>query len=599
VFKNFLKKPSADNYQTNDLDKELLKALSKNRLPGFKQLKYIKKFLNGQEKIILAAAGLVLVLSLSFLWYRFYSSNLESKPDYGGEYTEGMVGAPQYINPLHAPLNSVDSAIAKLVYSSLFTRDNDGNLINDLAEKTDISADGKTYTIKITDKAKWQTDEKLTADDVVFTFNTLKDPQFKSPLRLSFQGVEIEKVDDYTVNFKLSQSYAPFKELLTFGIMPKNLWQDVSPFAFALAELNLRPIGSGPYQFQSLVKDKNGNIKNYTLVANNNYYGGRPHLAKIICRFFPEQTEAIGALNNGKLDGLSYLSWTEKDQITTANSFYFHELNLPEYSALFFNLGQEDERLSKLKFRQALAMITDRQKTLSEVYGSGPEIINGPILPQNSLYTPQAKAAPYNPNEALKIMEELGWKKGEADGDGKVWLRKNNIALALTITLPDNDELMAVAESIKKQWEDFGIKTELEIINKNELSSGILKSRSYSILLYNIAVSHDPDPYPVWHSSQVAANGFNLSSYKNPKTDKLLTDARAEMDSTKRQVMYKEFENLLVADQPAIWLFSQPYLYPQNKQVKGFDLKTVASPEERFDGVVNWHLKEKKTLKLK
>ena len=598
VLKNLFKKPATHNYQSNDLDKELLKSLSRNRLPGLKQIKYIKKFLSGREKLILAACGLLLIFSLSFLWYRFYSSNLQSVPDYGGEYVEGMVGAPQYINPLHAPINSVDAAISRLVYSSLFTRDQDGNLVNDLAQQTDISADGKTYTIKITDKARWHTDEKLTADDIVFTFNTLKDSQFKSPLRFNFQGVEIEKVDDYTVKFVLEQSYAPFKELLTFGIMPKNLWQDVSPFAFALAELNLKPVGSGPYQFQSLVKDKNGNIKTYTLIANNSYYGGRPHLEKIVCRFFADQTEALGALDNGKLDGLGYITWPEKKGVATANSYYFHELFMPEYSALFFNLSQEDDRLSKLKFRQALALATDREKIKQEVYGSGPLTINGPILPQNSVYTPQAKPADFNPGQALKILEELGWKKGEADSSGKTWLKKGTQTLTLNITTPDTEELNAMAEAIKKQWEALGIKTNVEVIDKKELSSSIIKSRAYSILLYNVAVSHDPDPYPVWHSSQATANGFNLSGYKNAKVDKLLVDARGEMDSLKRQALYQQFESLVTADQPAIWLFSQPYLYPQNKKIKGFDLKAIASPEDRFDGVANWHLKEKKKLKF-
>jgi len=599
VWTKLFKKPKNSAYQSNEVDKKLIKILSKNRLPGFKQLKYVRKFLSGQEKIILLTAIVFLVASLSFLWYRFYTNNLSLVPDYGGEYVEGMVGAPQYINPLHASLSSVDAAISRLIYSSLFTRDKNGDLINDLAESTEVSADGKSYTIKITDQARWHSNEKVTADDVVFTFNTIQDAQFKSPLRFNFQGIRIEKIDDYTVRFNLEQAYAPFKELLTFGIMPKSLWQDISPFAFNLAEFNLKPIGSGPYQFQSLIKDKNGNIKTYTLIANNNYYRGRPYLEKIICRFFVDQTEAINVLNNGKLDGLGYLTWAEKKSVATANSFYFHELNMPQYNALFFNLSQEDDRLSKLKFRQALTMITDREKIKQQVYGSGPQIINSPILP-GSTYSPTAKAPAFDLSGASKIFEELGWKPSEeVDESGKTWLKKANQSLSLTITLPDTEELVAIAEVIKQQWEDFGIKTELEIVSKKDLNANTIKSRTFSILLYNVAVSHDPDPYPVWHSSQATANGFNLSGYKNTKVDKLLTDARAELDQTKRQQAYQEFEDLLTADYPAIFLFNQSYIYPQNKKIKGFDLVSIDSPEDRFNNVVNWHLKEKSRLNLK
>jgi peptide/nickel transport system substrate-binding protein len=596
VWKIF-KKPAASNYQANDLDQELVKALAKNRLPGLKQIKYLKKFLSSREKLIMVACILLLIASLSFLWSKFYAANLRSVPDYGGEYVEGLIGAPQYINPLHASLNSVDAAIAKLVYSSLYTRDDNGNLTNDLADSYDISPDGKVYTVKITDKARWTSGEKVTADDVVFTFNTIQDPQFRSPLRLNFQGVNIDKIDDATVRFTLSQSYAPFRELLTFGIMPKSLWEDVSPYAVALAELNLKPVGSGPYQFQSLVKDKNGNIKTYTLVANNNYYRGRPYLDKIICRFFVDQNEALSNLNNGKLDGLSYLDWSEKKQVATANSFYFHQLAVPEYTAVWFNLSQADD-LSKLGFRQALALATDREKIKQAIYGNAAQIINGPILPQNSFYTPTAKPVAYDPEQSLKLLSDLGWTKGAADASGKSWLVKNNKPLTLTITTPDVADLVAVANALKEQWEALGIKTQLAVVDKQELASSLIKSRTFSLLLYNVAVGHDPDPFPLWHSSQATANGFNLTGYKNAKVDNLLSDARAEPDPLKRQVLYQQFEQQLTADYPAIWLFSQPYTYLQNKKVKGFSLQAVINPEDRFNGIAGWYLKEKKSLKL-
>lgn len=595
-FKLFSKTVSPANYRANAVDQALLKTLAKNRLPDLKQIKYIKRFLSLKEKLIVAGCLLLLLTSLGFLWRGFYLKNLQTAPDYGGEYTEGQVGAPQYINPLHASLSSVDAGLSRLVYSSLLTRGPDGHLSNDLAQSLEISPDGKAYTIKINEQAYWHNDEKVTADDVVFTFNTLQDPQFKSPLRSSFQGVVIEKLDDYTIRFNLPQSFAPFQELLTFGIMPKNLWQDVSPFGFALAELNLMPIGSGPFKFESLIKDKGGNIKNYTFTANNRYYGGRPYLDKITCRFFNEQGEAITALNNGQIDGLSYLDWLEKKTIATANSFNFHELALPQYSALFFNTEKELGEVSKVKFRQALSMALDKEALRQAVYNTEqPAILNGPILPNNSLYNPDAKNN-FNQVEAFKILTDLGWKRGEPDETGQSWLVKNNQTLTTSITVPDSEELIAMAESTKKQWEALGIKTELIIIDKKSLTAEIIRPRDFSVLLYNVAVSHDPDAYPLWHSSQTGAGGFNLSNYKNSQADKLLTDARAENNPLKRQEYYKQLETLINNDYPAIFLFSQPYIYLQSKKLKGFDLQAINSPEDRFNSAVNWHLKEKRKI---
>lgn len=571
--------------------------MSANRLPNLKQIKYVKRFLSGREKIILAVCGVLFITSLATLWLNFYN-NLPTNPDYGGDYTEGLVGAPQYLNPLHAPLSSVDAAISRLIYSSLFTRDADGRLINDLAEKTDLSPDGKSYTITITKSALWHNGESVTADDVVFTFNTLKDPQFKSPLRTQFQDVEISKVDDYAVRFDLGQGYSPFPELLTFGIMPKNLWQDVSPFAFALAELNIRPIGSGPYQFLSLVKDKNGNIKTYTLIANEHYYRGRPFLDKIICRFFNDQSEAINALNNGKLDGLASLSEPEKTQISAANSFVFHRLWLPEYSALFFNLSQTDDKTSQLKFRRALSLATDREKIKNELYGQDARLVNSLFLPENSVYAPQATAAGYDRGAASQLLADLGWKTGAADNDGHAWLSKNNQILTLNLTIPENDDLVAVAQKLQEQWAEIGVKTKLNIINRNDLSNAVLRSRAYSLLLYNVAIGSDPDPYPLWHSSQAVAGGFNLSGYKNSLVDKLIINARGNQNQAARQKDYAELENIVLKDQPAIFLFNQPYLYPQNKKIKGFSAVTIASPEDRFNTVAAWHLKEKRSWKF-
>lgn len=587
VWKRIFRQTGSD-YQANDIDKQIVWSLFKKRWPGLKQLKYLQKFLNQKERLLLSGAVILLVISLVVLGSNFYRRHLKTSPSFGGEYTEGLVGSPQYINPLHAPLNTVDASLERLIYSSLLTRDSQGKLTNDLAQNFDASADGKTYTIKITDKARWHNGEKLTADDVVFTFNTIKDPQFKSPLRLGFQGAEIEKVDDYTVRFTLSASYASFKELLTFGIMPQAAWQNISPFGVALAELNLKPVGSGPYKFYSLTKDKSGNIKSYTLINNDDYYRQSPYLEKITFRFFASPEEALGALNDGRLDGLANVAWPDRKTVTVANSFNFYPLIMPEYTAIFFNLSQADDKISKPAFRQALTLATNQEEINKTIFNNEAININSPLF----LFD-QAKPATntYNPDEARKLLEGLGWTKG---ADGK--LSKGGQPLSLTITTADTPELSAIGEAIQKQWEALGLKITLEKLDKQSLSASVINPRSFSILLYNVGVGADPDFYPLWHSSQAGSAGFNLSGYKNSAVDKLISQARQEMNDDKKQSLYWQIAEAINKDRPAIFLFSQPYLYPQSKKVKGFTAKSVAGPEDRFLDAVNWHLKEKKRL---
>ena len=123
-----------------------------------------------------------------------------------------------------------------------------------MVEDYKITPDGKNYTLKIKQNIKWHNGDPLNTDDVLFTFGAIQDPAYKSPLRASFSGVQIERVDDNTVKFILSEPYAAFLNLLTFGIMPAGLWQEINPASASLAELNTKPIGSGPYKFKIIGK---------------------------------------------------------------------------------------------------------------------------------------------------------------------------------------------------------------------------------------------------------------------------------------------------------------------------------------------------------
>ena len=246
-----------------ELDKKLVFSLAKSRWPSFKQLKYVKKYLNPAERLAVNVCLAIILFSSIFLAARFYKTHLQIIPADGGDYIEGAVGSIKYINPLYSTVSDLDSDLTELVYSSLFRRNASAELVNDLAEKYEVSPDGRTYTIKIRLDAVWHNGGPVTVDDVVFTFEAIKNIKYKSPWRDAFTGVEISKVDDKTIRFNLAEPYAAFLDLLNFGILPQELWQQIEPASANLAELNLKPVGSGRYKFKSLVKDKFGNIRIY------------------------------------------------------------------------------------------------------------------------------------------------------------------------------------------------------------------------------------------------------------------------------------------------------------------------------------------------
>jgi len=262
--------------------KKLFKSKTK-RMPSFKQWLQFLKVLNFKEKLLFFSLLAVFVFSLSFVFSGFLQKNTVIVPSEGGEAKEGVLGQPQFINPLYAYSSEVDREITELVFSSLFTYDSQGNIVPDLIEDYRITDSGKSIEFSIKENAKWHDNQPLTIDDVIFTLNLVQDPNYLSPLRANFQGVETEKMSDFKALIRLKQAYAGFFENLTnLKILPKHIWQNIpASQIMANTELNLlSPVGSGPYVVKNVEQSKDKTIKSISLEINKKYYGEKPHLKK-------------------------------------------------------------------------------------------------------------------------------------------------------------------------------------------------------------------------------------------------------------------------------------------------------------------------------
>lgn len=605
-----------------ELDKKLVFSLARSRWPNFKQLRYIKKYLSRTERLLISGSIIVIILSSSFLAARFYKTHLQIVPADGGDYIEGMVGSIKYINPLYSTVSDVDSDIAGLIYSSLFRRGENAQLVNDLAESYQVGQDGKTYTIKIRQGAAWHNGAPLTVDDIMFTFQAIKNSDYKSPLRSRFVGVEIEKIDDKTIQFNLAEPYAAFLDLLNFGILPQEIWQQINPVSASLAELNLKPVGSGPYKFKSLVKDKSGNIRSYNLVKNDKYYGQPAHLNTISFKLFGNITESISALNSNLINGISYLPELAKGRVVAQDSLNFYRLNLPKLSAIFFN-SKVNPVLADKKVRQALAYGIDKAKIVSDVMGDDGRVIDGPILPESFAYNTAVKKYNFDMATSSRLLLEAGWeivelkeadinqanqdltssdeavkKQAEAKinmGAGK-WLMKNNNYLTLELTTVNNDEYSQVASLVAQAWREINVKTKINLVSAAQIQIDVIRPRNFSALFYSEIAGADPDPYAFWHSSQIGPAGLNIADYGNKEVDKLLEDGRLTNDVKARQEKYKKFQEIIAEDEPAIFLYNSNYIYVQSKNIKGFNIKSIVLPSDRFAGVNQWYIKTGKKI---
>ncbi|MDX1608186.1 MAG: ABC transporter substrate-binding protein, partial [Candidatus Spechtbacterales bacterium] len=310
-----------------------------------------------REKYFVGIAALIIVVSVFAIGVQVYIAKTSAVPAFGGEYREAIIGLPRFLNPVLASTNDVDRDMVHLIYASLMRYDLEGNLVPDLAKEYTISEDGREYRFTLKDNLRWEDGAPLTAEDVVFTIETIQNPQYSSPLFQSWQGIEVSAEDERTITFRLSSPYPPFLENTTLGILPKHVWQDVSPKNFVLADLNQKPIGSGRYKVEKLLKDPSGFISSYTLERNALYHGQKPFIDKIIFKFFSDEDEAVKAYNAKSVDGISFASPVTLKDIQNTETANIHEFKMPRYFAIFINQDQ-NEALESRQVREALSLAT-------------------------------------------------------------------------------------------------------------------------------------------------------------------------------------------------------------------------------------------------
>jgi peptide/nickel transport system substrate-binding protein len=561
-------------FDQGELDKKLVYNLSTRKIPNASQIKHLNKFLNPKEFLIFKICLVVFLVNAIYLGIILIQKHIQYSPLSGGEYIEGVTGYPKNINPLYAVNRDVDSDISRLVYSSLVAYDKSGRLTNDLADSIVTSPNNLDYLIKVKKNVKWHNGSSLTVDDILFTFDLIKNPDFHSPLRSALANVTAVRVDDSTIKFSLSEPYAPFLELLTFGVLPKSLWENTSPSAAMLSELNLKPIGSGPFKFKSLVKSSGGDLKEYSLEVNNDYYGQRPYLSGINFKFFADYPEAIKALNDNKVMGLNYLPFDFRKDVLAKNSLAFHELVQPQIVSLFFNTAK-NKSLADNGVRVALAEALDKSQLIDDIFASAYQVADGPILKQNFAYNPGLTVYDYSPDDSAAV------------------LAKKPVSTVLTVV--DTGSNLLVAEEVKSFWEKIGVQVSLQVVSAEE-AANIIKDRNFEVLLYGEFVGGDPDVYAFWHSSQAGSRGLNLANYNNPAADKLLSEARAMNDLNGRVARYQKFQELITNDVPAIFLYSPTYTYVQSAKLQGFSGTVIINPADRFSSVSDWYLKTKKKI---
>jgi ABC-type transport system substrate-binding protein len=398
-----------------------LKSLKIEKWPSRSQRKQFFRILNVKEKVVLLFLSFAAISSLIFLLVNFYFKNTEIKPALGGVYVEGIIGQPRFINPVYASLNDADRDLSQLIFSGLMDYDQNGKLYPELAKSYEIKEDGRVFEFYLKDNVSWQDGQPLTADDIVFTVKTIQNPDFKSPIRPAWLGVEVEKISDSAVRFTLKDPSAIFLENLNLKILPQHIWQDISAQNFPLTMNNLQPVGSGPFKLSSIEKDDQGVIKSVTLTRNPNYFGETPKIQEIVFYFFENEESLISNIKKMGIEGFAPLS--DAYQSLLNNGFLEHQLSLPRYFALFFN-PEKSTVLSDKSVREALNYGTDKKEILEKVLGGQGKIIDSPILPEIYGFNSPTKIYEFNLEKAKSILDAAGFT--EVNGVREKTIKEEN-----------------------------------------------------------------------------------------------------------------------------------------------------------------------------
>ncbi|MFA6184202.1 MAG: ABC transporter substrate-binding protein [Parcubacteria group bacterium] len=549
------------------------------------------KVLNFKEKFFVSLLFLISLIALVFWVGKIFFSLTKESPDFGGVYSEGIIGQPGYVNPILSQSNEVDAAISNVIYSSLLKNDKDGQLINDLAEKYDISEDSKEYIFYVRKGIKWQDGEELTANDIIFTVNTLNDPLFKSSLRQDWQGVKIEKVDDYTVKFILDSPYFGFLENLTLGILPEHIWKNIDHDKFHLAKYNLEPIGSGPYKYVSYNKDSDGNILDYKVEAFDNYFQGKPYIGEINFNFYSNEQDMIDAYNRKKISGISGISSLNGNLNIFRKNTSIYELEIPWAFSVFFNRNKSVSLANK-EVRLALTLATDKKQIIDGALFGKAAILDSPFFPGTNEYNAELEKNNFDLEKANKVLDEASWKK-EEDGIRS----KDGTKLSFKLLTIDSPDLVKTSEILKEQWSRLGADVIVESLSFSDIQQNYIKPREYDAILVGQDASFNVDPYSFWHSSQKKDPGLNLALFDDPEADKIIEEARAETNKEERIKDYRKFQEIIANQVPAVFLFSPYYLYIVDSKIRGINLERINSSQYRFSNINNWYIETKRVKK--
>ena len=546
-------------------------------------------------QIVIAIVGSGLI---GFLLYTQSLGLLVSmSPAPGGTFVEGVIGEPRELNPLMFSNHGPDRDITKLVYAGMMRFDGSGQPTPDLAESWAVTADGLSYTFVIRSGLRWQDGVPLSLDDVIFTIGLMQSPDYPGPADIGelWKQVTVAKLNSSTLKLTLPEPYAPFLDHVTFPVLPAHMFSGVRSADLTLHPANLSPVGSGPFQVEDLILVGEESLPEVVLLGNPFYHGVTPMLSRIKVKYYPDETSAIEALEQGEVMGVGGLSQAGIASILTNDDFDIHSSLLPETKMILLN--QQNESLKffrEKKVRSALLLGLNRELFVNEFLSGQAVLATGPIPQGNWAYNYSLKNVDYDPDIAADLLKESGWVLPETNILGvkdNVVLQKDGKELEFELLVPNDDLSVVLGQIAVDNWEKLGVRVLLQPVKPDILEQEYLDTRDFQAIMINLSLQRtpDPDPYPFWHQTEIES-GQNYSGYDNRIISEYIEQARTTPSISTRSSLYHLFQRRFVDETPALLIYHPVYSYVTNKIVHGVQIGPILEPSDRFNGIANWYI---------
>jgi peptide/nickel transport system substrate-binding protein len=469
----------------------------------------------------------------------------------GGMLIIGTMELPSRISPLEPSVFS-SNEILELVFLRLHSIDaKTGTMKPMLAESWEFSEDLKSVTYYLRKNVKWWDGQPVTAHDVLYTYQQMKDPSINYPNVHALRFIrEVKVLNDYAIKFTFDKVYSDILTDSDIMPVPRHLYEQQQ------ADFGTAPVGNGPFRIKEWIQGSG-----IVLNANEEYYRGRPPLDEIVIRYYADEGRMVEDFRTGDLDLIFDITPAGAQELRSNDNL--NVLSQPGNSYLYIAWNFNHPYLQDREVRRALAMAIDRQRILRDIYAGMGELCLGPLPPSSWGYNEAIVPVPYSVDGARSILQNQGF--GDYNRNQIIDKNRRDFTLRI-ITNSENSDRLAILRYITEDLQKIGVRVVPQTLDANAFVSALV-GRQFDGFIMGWRVGDKIDPGVFWHSK----GRYNLVSYANTLVDSLIDAGVAMLDRNKARVIWNEFQRVVYEDQPYAFLVVPDRIAATYKHVKGYE----------------------------